>query len=173
LTPGCFDLIRGVVRLGAAHTKDKRDAMQPLPISMIEPLRAYLEGKPSRMRLWHPITNKTAKMIQQDAVEAGLSIEDNQGRELCFHSLRHSLRSWLVRARVVEAVIDDILRHKPPTNSTGRRYYTHLDDADRRAAIESLPSIPWPADLIATPQSGQRESVLTVCFDQPCAVRGR
>lgn len=148
LTPASFDLDRAVVRLDGAHTKDHRDAVQPIPISLLDGLRAYLTGKDPKVRLWHPLTDHAADMIRTDAKAAGLTIEDQEGRKLCFHSLRHSLRSWLVRAKVVEAVIDDILRHKPPTGSTGRRYYTHLDDADRRAAIESLPSIPWPADLV-------------------------
>ncbi len=148
LTPACFDLDRAVVRLDGAHTKDHRDAVQPIPISLIDGLRAYLTAKDREVRIWDPLTKHTAPMIRKDAAAAGLTIEDNEGRKLCFHSLRHSLRSWLVRAKVVEAVIDDILRHKPPAGSTGRRYYTHLDDADKRAAIESLPSIPWPADLV-------------------------
>lgn len=162
LTPESFDLDRAIVRLDGAHTKDHRSAVQPLPIALIEPLRAYLAAKPPKGRLWHPITVKSAQMIQKDATAAGLTITDSEGRELVFHSLRHSLRSWLVRARVVEAVIDDLLRHKPPKGNTGRRYYTHLDDSDRRSAIESLPSIPWPADLVNQTEHDRN----TVCSDQ-------
>jgi integrase len=152
LTPESFDLDRAIVRLDGTHTKDHRDAVQPLPIGLVEPLRGFLAAKRPKGRLWHPITIKTAVMLQKDAQAAGLTIIDPEGRELVFHSLRHSLRSWLVRAKVVEAVIDDLLRHKPPRGNVGRRYYTHLTDDDRRAAIESLPVIPWPADLVQDEQ---------------------
>ncbi len=170
LTPESFDLDRGVVRLDGAHTKDHRDAVQPVPIALVDPLRTYLADKPPRGRLWHPITKKTAKMIQKDAKAAGLPIVDGDGRELVLHSLRHSLRSWLVRAKVVEAVIDDLLRHKPPSSNTGRRYYTHLTDDDRRAAIEQLPSIPWPGDLTKTTTDVGNRLCSGQNSDRPCSL---
>jgi integrase len=85
-------------------------------------------------------------MIQTDAERAGLPLVDDEGRKLCFHSTRHTLRTELVRARVTEAVIDSIMRHKPV--GVGRRFYTHLTDFEIREAIERLPEYPWPGDLV-------------------------
>jgi integrase len=83
------------------------------------------------------LTNRTAAMLKEDATEAGLPLVDDQGRELVFHSLRHTLRTELVRARVTEAVIDRIMRHKPA--GVGQRFYTHVTDFEIREAIERLP----------------------------------
>jgi integrase len=147
LTPESFDLDRAVVRLDGRHTKNHLDAVQPIPISLIDGLRAYLLDKPAKTRLWHPITVKSAVMLRRDAVAGGLTV-DGDSRTLCFHSLRHSLRHWLVKAGIHESVIDAVLRHAPSSSDVGRRYYGHVDDADKRAAVESLPSIPWPTDLL-------------------------
>jgi integrase len=84
-------------------------------------------------------------MIQTDATEAGVPLTDDEGRELVFHSLRHTLRTELTRARVSEAVIDHIMRHKP--TGVGRQFYTHLTEFEIREAIERLPEYPWPAEL--------------------------
>jgi integrase len=84
-------------------------------------------------------------MIQTDAAEAGLPLMDDEGRELVFHSLRHTLREELRRARVSEAVIDHLMRHKPL--GVGRRFYQHLTDFEIREAIERLPEYPWPGEL--------------------------
>ena len=145
LTAGCFDLDKATVKLDAAFCKDRRDAQQPITMALAAALAGFLAGKGPTDPVFDLRTPKTAQMIQADAAEAGLPLMDDDGRELVFHSLRHTLRTELVRSRVSEAVIDHIMRHKAV--GVGRRFYTHLTDFEIREAIERLPDYPWPGDL--------------------------
>ena len=86
-------------------------------------------------------------MLQTDAEAADLPVIDSEGRELVFHSLRHTLRTELERARVSDGVIDSIMLHKP--GGVGKRFYRHVHDFERREGIERLPAYPWPGDLLA------------------------
>ena len=144
LTADCFDLKKAVVRLSAEFCKDRRDAMQPITMALASRLVSFLADREPTNPVFVLRTPKTARMIQADATEAGLPLMDDEGRELVFHSLRHTLRTELVRARVAEAVIDHIMRHKP--TGVGRRFYTHLTEFEIREAIERLPEYPWPAE---------------------------
>ena len=85
-------------------------------------------------------------MLKEDAVAARLPLVDAEGRELVFHSTRHTLRTELVKARVTELVVDAIMRHKPV--GVGQRFYSHVTDFEKREAIERLPEYPWPGELM-------------------------
>ena len=84
----------------------------------------------------------TAKMTQKDCQAAGIPLTDNQGRELVFHSLRHTLRTELIEAGTSEAVVNAIMRHK--SQDVGNKHYGHVSGFQIRAAIEQL-EYPWPA----------------------------
>ncbi|HSV99633.1 MAG TPA: tyrosine-type recombinase/integrase [Sedimentisphaerales bacterium] len=144
LTADCFDLKKAVVRLSAEFCKDRRDATQPITMALASRLASFLSDREPTNAVFVLRTPKTARMIQADATEVGLPLMDDKGRELVFHSLRHTLRTELVRARVAEAVTDHIMRHKP--TGVGRRFYTHLTEFEIREAIERLPEYPWPAE---------------------------
>jgi integrase len=58
--------------------------------------------------------------------------------ELSFHSLRHTLNSWLKKLGVPEAVVRDIIGHDSELVS---RAYTHIDSASKQAAMEKLPKL--------------------------------
>jgi integrase len=145
LTVGSFDLAKAIIKLDAKYCKDRRDATQLLPMALVPSLKDFLAGRDPMDPAFNLLTKRTAAMLQRDAVEAGLPIIDGDGRELVFHSLRHTLRTELVKARVTEAVIDRIMRHKPA--GVGQRFYTHVTDFEIREAIERLPEYPWPAEL--------------------------
>jgi integrase len=163
LTVDCFDLSKAAVRLNPAYCKDRCEAIQPLPMALASLLAGFLAGKGPTERVFNLQTPKTAEMLQADATEAGLPLVDDEGRELVFHSLRHTLRTELVRARVSEAVIDKIMRHKP--DSIGKKHYTHVSDFEKREAIERLPEYPWPGTL-------QQQAVRTGTDDAPAEIYG-
>jgi len=83
-------------------------------------------------------------------VEAGLARERSRkntgtGRsvkretsELSFHSLRHTATSLMKNAGISPAIVGDIIGHDSPAMST---QYTHVEDAPKRHAIESMPDI--------------------------------
>jgi len=145
LKVGSFDLDKAVARLEGEFCKDRRDAAQPITMALASRLAGFLGDMGPQDPVFHLTTHRTALMIQTDATEVGLPLKDDEGRELVFHSLRHTLRTELVRARVSEAVIDQIMRHKP--TGVGRRFYTHLTEFEIRDAIERLPEYPWPGEL--------------------------
>ncbi len=146
LTVGCFDFDKATVRLDAKHCKDRRNAVQMLPLSVAGRLTDFLADRDSMEPAFGLLTNKTAAMLKKDAVAAGLPIVDAEGRELVFHSTRHTLRTELVKARVTESVVDAIMRHKPV--GVGQRFYSHVTDFEKREAVERLPEYPWPGELI-------------------------
>jgi len=146
LTVSCFDAKKATISQQAKFCKDRRDATQPITLALASRLVDYLAGRDTTTGRLFNLTSQTARMIKTDAIKANLPLIDDEGRELVFHSLRHTLRTELVKARVTEAVIDRIMRHKPA--GVGRRFYTHLTDFEIREAIERLPEYPWPGELM-------------------------
>jgi len=141
-----FDLDKATVRLPAKHCKDRCDSTQLLPLAIASRLTDFLADRHPTEPAFGLLMNRTAAMLKEDAVAAGLPIVDAEGRELVFHSTRHTLRTELVRARVTESVVDAIMRHKPV--GVGQRFYSHVTDFEKREAIERLPEYPWPGELI-------------------------
>ena len=142
LTTGCFDLDNAVVNLDAQYCKDRCDASQPITLALASSMRAFLAGREPSDPVFNLKTLRTAEMLQADRINAGISLADDKGRDLCFHSLRHTLRTELSRARLTEPVIDKIMRHKPA--GVGQRFYGHITDFEIREGIERLPEYPWP-----------------------------
>jgi len=58
-----------------------------------------------------------------------------------FHSLRHTATSLLKNAGVSDVVARDLIGHDSAAVS---RYYTHIDDATKRAAVGKMPGITAP-----------------------------
>jgi len=154
LTGASFDLSKATVSLPAEFCKDRRDATQPITMALALRLAGFLAGKGSEDRVFRLNDEHTAEMLQVDAAEAGLPMADEQGRALVFHSLRHTLRTELERARVSDGVIDSIMRHKP--GGVGKKFYRHVHEFERREAIERLPEYPWPADLVEAQRQAKK-----------------
>ena len=55
---------------------------------------------------------------------------------LSFHSLRHTVTSWLKAAGVADGIVRAIVGHESVAMSQN---YTHLDIAMMRVALEKLP----------------------------------
>src|SRR5207237_1149873 len=97
----------------AACTKNRREAVQPLPLDVVSVLREYLRDKPAGKPVW-PGTwgnDASAKMIRRDLTDARaawladaendrqraereqsdfLVHHDSEGRYADFHGLRHT-----------------------------------------------------------------------------------
>lgn len=147
LTVGDFDAKKATISQQAKFCKDRCDATQPITMALAVALADYLSNRDTTTGpLFNLKSHRTALMIQTDAIKARLPLIDDAGRELVFHSLRHSLREELRKGRVTESVIDKIMRHKPA--GVGQRFYTHITDFEIREAIERLPEYPWPGDMV-------------------------
>jgi len=160
MTPESFslDCETPTARVQAGCTKNRREAVQPLPLDVTNALRGYLESKPAGVQLWPGTwTSHAGAMIRVDLGEARkawlksfqdarqrdeaaasdfLTYRDAQGRYCDFHALRHSFITMVGKLGVSPREHQDLARHSSYT-LTAR--YTHSRFYDLAAAVQSLP----------------------------------
>ncbi len=78
------------------------------------------------------------KAFNKDLEFAGIEKEDDVGRVVHLHALRHSFTSLLARQGVHPHVLQSLARHSHVETTMG--YYTHILRGDDVSAIESLDS---------------------------------
>jgi site-specific recombinase XerD len=185
LTPESFDLDgpTPTATVQAACTKNRKKAVQPLPVDVAKIIREYLTGKPAGVSLWAGTWRvKAARMIRADlaaARQAWLSVAqearrraerkssdflaycDAEGRYADFHSLRHGYITMVGKAGVSPKEHQDLARHS--TYALTSRY-SHSRFYDLSAAVQSLP-IPLagplaPEALRATGTDGKAQNSL-------------
>jgi hypothetical protein len=78
-------------------------------------------------------------MIRIDLTAADVEYEDDRGRVVDFHALRHTFISNLARAGVHPRNAQALARHS--TIDLTMNVYTHVDLADLASDVESLPAI--------------------------------
>jgi site-specific recombinase XerD len=167
LTPESFSLNGDTptIKVQAACTKNRKEAVQPLPLDVAAVLRGYLASKLAAVPLW-PDNPKApteswrlhgAEMIRRDLARARqgwlqsfhdarqraemeesdfLSYRDSEGRYADFHALRHSYISMIGRSGASPKEHQDLARHST-YGLTSR--YTHTRFYDLAAVVRSLP----------------------------------
>ncbi|MCZ6851587.1 MAG: tyrosine-type recombinase/integrase [Planctomycetota bacterium] len=84
----------------AAHSKRRREDVQPLPQELADALREHLTSDmPDEPAFNMPARRDNAIMFRADLDAAGIPYRDDAGRVADFHALRHTFISNLVRAR--------------------------------------------------------------------------
>ena len=161
LTPQSFDLDRdhATVRVASSCTKNRREAIQPLPADVAKLLADYLRDKASGALVWPGkwAVGKAVFMIRADLQTAReqwlsealddrqreerkqsdfLAYCDSQGRYIDFHALRHSYITMVGKMGVSPREHQDLARHS--TYSMTARY-THSHAYDLAAAVQGLP----------------------------------
>jgi integrase len=121
--------------LSGARTKNGKEARQPLPKSLVDPLRAYLAGFGLTEQCFPIAYYRMARAMRVDLAAAGIAHRTPEGR-VDFHSLRGTFVTQLVRAGVNIRVVQTLARHASPT--TTLQFYARATEADLRAAVESL-----------------------------------
>ncbi len=161
LTPESFsfDSRGSSVTVEAAHTKHGRRDVQPVPAAIAASLKAYLEHKEPVLPIW-VIPRTSAKMLRADLVAAGIEPIDSRGRKLDFHALRHTFVSRLVSAGVQPKIAQALARHSTITLTMDR--YAHVEAADTRAALETLPEL-RTADNGSTERPGDVSACQWIC----------
>lgn len=181
MTPESFDLDGAMptAKVQAACTKNRKEAVQPLPLDVAATLRGFLRSKPSGQPVW-PGTwsdDASAKMIRRDLAEARakwlseaqdaqqrtereqsdfLAYRDSEGRYADFHALRHGYITMVGKMGVSAREHMDLARHSSYA-MTAR--YSHSRAYDLAAAVQALP-IPTigpqsePVTLAATGTDG-------------------
>lgn len=160
MTPENFNLDGDMptARVEASCTKNRKEAMQPLPLDVAKALRDYLATKPAGAIIWPGNwTLRGAAMIRGDMKEARkawlksfqdarqrkeadqsdiLTYRDAEGRYADFHALRHSYITMVGKAGVSPREHQDLARHS--TYALTSRY-SHSRFYDLSAAVQSLP----------------------------------
>jgi integrase len=136
--------------IGLKSTKTNKAREIPLPPSVKTLLLSELQDNPHRNSwvFWSP--EKTTQPINDKAIEQGfykalakIGIEDDsspspspssrQGRNISFHSLRHSCNAFL-RGVLPDEKVRMVTGHRSVELTN---YYDHLTDLDRKAIIEA------------------------------------
>jgi integrase len=86
---------------------------------------------------------RTAEMLREDLAAAGIPEEDDAGRVVDFHALRHTTGSLLAASGVHPKTAQTIMRHC--TIALTLDLYTHTLRGAERAAVDSLPDLAAPA----------------------------
>lgn len=120
--------------VAAAYTKNRKQATQPLPPSLVPFLREYLRGLPERP-VWPMARGMTSLMVQGDLEEAGIPVKVD-GRTYDFHSLRGQFCTRLALAGVGLSAAMRLMRHSTPTLTMAT--YTHLGLKDLGDAVAGL-----------------------------------
>jgi site-specific recombinase XerD len=161
----CLDGDTLTATVQASCTKNKKLAVQPLPLDVANVLRDYLAAKPAGVPVW-PGNPKApaecwrlhaAEMIRGDLKEARkkwlqsfqddrqraeaersdfLAYRDAEGRYADFHALRHSFITMVGKAGVSPREHQDLARHS--TYALTSRY-SHSRFYDLAAAVQGLP----------------------------------
>jgi integrase len=145
LTPASFDLDAEppTVTVEAGYSKHRREDVQVLRRDVAELLRPYLAGRPRLSRVWPGRwRHEGAVLLRRDLSAAGIPYEDERGKVIDFHGLRHTFISALARAGVRPKAAQELARHS--TSKLTLDYYTHVQLLDHVGALNTLPPPPAP-----------------------------
>src|SRR5262245_39831131 len=158
-----------VVTLGAAHTKNKKPVVQPLPPDVAAALRGYLQGKPAGQPVW-PGTwhEKAAEMLQCDLEKAGIPyvIDGPDGPLYAdFHALRHSFIALLDKSGATLKEAMQLARHSDPRLTMAR--YGRAQLHDLAEAVGRMP--PLLTDNGMSAGQALRQTGTELAFGNPAA----
>lgn len=176
LTVRSFDLMADppTVRVDACYSKHRRTDLLPLAEDLVGRLATYLAERSNDVepdeRLWPGKWYRKAGEIFLYDLEATrtawldespdsqqrqerqqshfLDLEDEMGRVVDFHSLRHGFITYLVTANVPPKVAQMLARHSTISLTMDR--YTHLGMVDLVDGLKRLPALPNHNEAVAT-----------------------
>jgi integrase/recombinase XerD len=142
LTGRSFDLISDppTVAVKARNSKRRKKELLPLSKEIAQSLAAYLAhrnpGEPVWPGLWW---HRSADMLRQDLLNAGIEPQDDEGRVVDFHGQRTTFITGLARAGVAPAMAQRLARHSDINLTMG--VYTRLGMGDLAGAVNNLPEL--------------------------------
>jgi len=136
-----LDVVPPTLTVKAAYSKHRREDVQPIPHALTDSLKDYIEGRPVEELLFPtmPKVDKLAKMLRADLEDAEIPYEDDAGRVVDFHALRHTYITNLARSGVHPKIAMDLARHSDINLTLAR--YSHTLVADRSKALGALPKL--------------------------------
>ncbi|MEO0588364.1 MAG: tyrosine-type recombinase/integrase [Planctomycetota bacterium] len=124
------------ITVEAAYSKRGRDDIQPIRDDLAKRLRPWLATKLVGKRVL-ALPHDTARMMRRDLRAAEIPIQDDQGRVVDFHALRHTYITRLVASGASVKVAQELARHSTPVLTIGRYAHTH-----RQEMVEALGAVP-------------------------------
>lgn len=121
------------VRVKAAYTKNRREAVQPLPPGTLAALLA-LPPPHEPLAPVFPVVPQT-KVLRGDLLRAGIPYETPEG-VADFHALRVTYATSLARTGVSLAQAQELMRHSDPKLTAN--VYTRLELRDGHAAVAGI-----------------------------------
>lgn len=142
LTAASFDLTSDppTVTLKARNSKRRRKEILPLAKETAQSLATYLANRNPDTSVWPGSWwEKSAEMLRQDLLRAGIQPQDDEGHIVDFHGQRTTFITGLARAGVTPAVAQRLARHSDINLTLGT--YTRLDIDDLATAVGNLPEL--------------------------------
>lgn len=129
------------VRVRPTTTKNSKSATFPLHSFLVELLSQWKDKHPEagpadKIVSIPKSTSALLKVFDRDLIFAGIEKQDDTGRVVHLHALRHSFASLLARQGVHPHVLQALARHSRVDTTMG--FYTHILRGDDVSAIESL-----------------------------------
>lgn len=143
LTPDNFNLDDMTLNLGAASTKNGKDAEIPLHHGLVEQLERLMDGRPRDSALWPgrwAANRQAASMLRPDLEDAGIPYMDRRGETFDFHALRGQFVTQMDRAGVSLVKAQRLARHSSPHLTAN--LYTHHRTHDLKPEVDKLPAPP-------------------------------
>ena len=147
LTPQDFRLDgeHPCVCLAASASKNRKPAVQPLPTSLAESFRPWLESLPPKKPIFPTLpTGHAARMMKKDLKAAGIPYETDSGI-VDFHSLRGAFISNLVASGASVKTCQELARHS--TAALTFDVYARVSLHDTAGAVNNLPDLAVPVHL--------------------------
>ena len=142
LTPQSFDFSSKTpsVSLHASDSKRRKRDRLPLPVDVSKQMQEYVADLHSDDSLWPGSWwRRSADMIRRDLEEAGIPVEDEEGRVFDFHGQRTTFITGLSRAGIFPALAQKLARHSDVRLTMGT--YTSMNHDELSSAVESLPEL--------------------------------
>lgn len=139
LTPSAFDFSQSpvIVTVEVGHSKRRRLDRLPLPGDVGQAFQGYLADKSPSEPIWQGSWwRKSAEMIRLDLEDAGIPIEDSQGRVIDFHGQRTTFITNLSRAGLSPALAQKLARHSDVKLTMGT--YTQMEMTELGSAVSKL-----------------------------------
>jgi integrase len=132
-----LDLANAYLELPASITKSGKPESVPLVPEAAAGLREHRDGAEDRDTVFGSIP--TMDEFREDLAAAGIAEQDERGRTVVLHSLRHSLATMLAQSKVPPAVAQRIMRHSDIRLTL--QWYTDEGLLPTAAAMTMLPRL--------------------------------
>lgn len=135
LSRASFDLARGTVRGVAAHTKNRKEAVLPLPPWLARELRAHFDAGGGCWGRWSK--RWPGRILRLDQEACGVAHETDEGF-FDFHSLRVWYCTFAANAPGISPkTLQALARHSDPRLTL--KVYARQQDEEMRRVVDRLP----------------------------------